>query len=78
MTNVTQYERPTSVDFVLKSFFLPISSSIKVQQSYEGCQGYSPNKKNARYGKGSNAVSKLEPVSRSASVDIVDNIDKLA
>ncbi|KAK6280557.1 hypothetical protein POUND7_020824 [Theobroma cacao] len=65
VTNVTQYERPTSIDSVQKFSAVPISSSVQVQQSSEGRRGYSPDKENDRYGRGSNAVSKLEPVSRS-------------
>ncbi|XP_021298945.1 DEAD-box ATP-dependent RNA helicase 46 [Herrania umbratica] len=65
VTNVTQYERPTSIDSVPKFSSVPISSSVQVQQSSEGRRGYSPDKENDRYGRGSNAVSKLEPVSRS-------------
>ncbi|XVE83996.1 hypothetical protein DITRI_Ditri16bG0133300 [Diplodiscus trichospermus] len=64
VTNVTQYERPTHVDSVPKSSSVPISSSVQVQQSYEGRQGYSPDKDIDHYGRGSNAVSKLEPASR--------------
>ncbi|XVF14079.1 hypothetical protein REPUB_Repub09cG0026000 [Reevesia pubescens] len=65
VTNVTQYERPTSVDSVPKSSSVPISSSVQVQQSSEGRCGYSPDKENDRYERGSNAISKLESVSRS-------------
>ncbi|XWS30373.1 hypothetical protein CRYUN_Cryun24cG0111700 [Craigia yunnanensis] len=66
VTNVSQYERPTSVDSVPKSYSsVPINSSVQVQQSSEGRRGYSPDKENDRYGRGSNAVSKLESVSRS-------------
>ncbi|XVF16386.1 hypothetical protein REPUB_Repub10bG0026900 [Reevesia pubescens] len=66
VTNVTQYERPTSVESVPKSSSVPISSSVQVQQSSEGRRRYSPDKENDRYGRGSNAVSKLESVSRSS------------
>ncbi|XWS44160.1 hypothetical protein CRYUN_Cryun15aG0020800 [Craigia yunnanensis] len=65
VTNVTQYERPKSVDSVPKSLSVPISSSVQVQQSSEGRRGYSPHKENDQYGRGSNAVLKFEPVSRS-------------
>ncbi|OMO69495.1 hypothetical protein COLO4_29040 [Corchorus olitorius] len=64
VTNVTQYERPTNVDSVQKSSSMPISSSVQVQQSSEGRRGYSPEKENDRYGRGSNAVSTLELGSR--------------
>nr|KJB11525.1 hypothetical protein B456_001G263500 [Gossypium raimondii] len=62
VTNVTQYERPTSADSVPKPSVAPISSSVQVQQSSEGRCGYSPGKENDRDGRGSEA--KLEPVSR--------------
>ncbi|TYH64453.1 hypothetical protein ES332_D07G268700v1 [Gossypium tomentosum] len=62
VTNVTQYERPTSADSVPKPSVAPISSSVQVQQSSEGHCGYSPGKENDRDGRGSEA--KLEPVSR--------------
>lgn len=71
VTNVTQYERPTSIDSVQKFSAVPISSSVQVQQSSEGRRGYSPDKENDRYGRGSNAVSKLEPVSRSNQVFVL-------
>ncbi|GMI99142.1 RNA Helicase 46 [Hibiscus trionum] len=64
VTNVTQYERPTNVESVPKSSSVPISSSIQVQQSSGGPNGYNPDKENDRHGRGSNGVSKLEPVSR--------------
>ncbi|MBA0733233.1 hypothetical protein Gogos_017268 [Gossypium gossypioides] len=62
VTNVTQYERPTSADSVPKPSVAPISSSVQVQQSSEGSCGYSPGKENDRDGRGSEA--KLGPVSR--------------
>ncbi|MBA0640838.1 hypothetical protein Goklo_023740 [Gossypium klotzschianum] len=62
VTNVTQYERPTSADSVPKPSVAPISSSVQVQQSSEGHCGYSPGKENDGDGRGSEA--KLEPVSR--------------
>ncbi|KAH1128767.1 hypothetical protein J1N35_000145 [Gossypium stocksii] len=62
VTNVTQYERPTSADSVPKPSVAPISSSVQVQQSSEGRCGYSPGKENDQDGRGSEA--KLEPVSR--------------
>ncbi|KAB2075716.1 hypothetical protein ES319_A07G240500v1 [Gossypium barbadense] len=62
VTNVTQYERPTSADSVPKPSVAPISSSVQVQQSSEGRCGYSPGKENDWDGRGSEA--KLEPVSR--------------
>ncbi|XP_022739444.1 DEAD-box ATP-dependent RNA helicase 46-like isoform X2 [Durio zibethinus] len=65
VTNVTQYERPTSVDSAPKSSSVPMGSSVQVQQSSQGRHGYSPDKENDQYGRGSNAISKLEPVSRS-------------
>ena len=68
VTNVTQYERPTSVDSVPKSSSVPISSFVPVQQSSEGRRAYGPDKENNQYGRGSNAVSKLESVSRSSQV----------
>ncbi|KAK8586923.1 hypothetical protein V6N13_085938 [Hibiscus sabdariffa] len=64
VTNVTQYERPTNVESVPKSSSVPISSSIQVRQSSEGPNGYNPDKENDPHGRGSNDVSKLEPVSR--------------
>ncbi|XVE67901.1 hypothetical protein DITRI_Ditri09bG0025200 [Diplodiscus trichospermus] len=62
VTNVTQYERPTSVDSVPKSSSVPISSSVQVQQSSEGRRGYSPEKENDRYGSGSNQNTRGGPV----------------
>ncbi|XP_039016944.1 DEAD-box ATP-dependent RNA helicase 14-like isoform X1 [Hibiscus syriacus] len=57
VTNVTQYERPTSGDSVPKPTFTPLSSSVQVQQSSEGCHGYNPSKENDRDEKDSEAIS---------------------
>ncbi|KAK8653295.1 hypothetical protein V6N13_127303 [Hibiscus sabdariffa] len=59
VTNLTQYQRPTSADSVPKPSFTPISSSVQVQQSSEGC----PGKENDQYGRDGEAVSNPEPVS---------------
>lgn len=71
VTNVTQYERPTSADSAPKSSSVPINSSVQVQQSSDGRRGYSPDKENDWYGRGDNAASKLESVSRSNQVFVL-------
>ncbi|KAK9012494.1 hypothetical protein V6N11_040543 [Hibiscus sabdariffa] len=57
VTNVTQYERPTSADSVPKPSFTPISSSVQVQQSSEGHHGYSPGKENDQGERDNEAIS---------------------
>ncbi|XP_039014319.1 DEAD-box ATP-dependent RNA helicase 46-like isoform X2 [Hibiscus syriacus] len=57
VTNVTQYERPTSGDSVPKPSFTPISSSVHVQESFEGHHGYNPGKENDWGEKDSEAIS---------------------
>ncbi|KAE8672194.1 hypothetical protein F3Y22_tig00111848pilonHSYRG00085 [Hibiscus syriacus] len=64
VTNVTQYERPISVESVPMSYYVPISSQIQVQQYSEGHNGHNPDKENDRHRRGNNVVSRLEPVSR--------------
>ncbi|KAJ0110692.1 hypothetical protein Patl1_02784 [Pistacia atlantica] len=64
-TNVTQYERPTSLAPPPTSSSVPISSSVQVQQSSEGQRrGCSPEKEDDRYGRGTNGGSKLDVGSR--------------
>ena len=46
VTDVTQDERPKSIDSVPKYSSVPMSSSAQVQQSSEGRRGYSPYKEN--------------------------------
>ncbi|XP_039015268.1 DEAD-box ATP-dependent RNA helicase 46-like isoform X2 [Hibiscus syriacus] len=57
VTNVTQYERPTSGDSVPKPSVTPVSSSVQVQQSSEGCHGYNLGKENDRDEMDSEAIS---------------------
>ncbi|KAK4845149.1 hypothetical protein QYF36_001571 [Acer negundo] len=60
-TNVTQYEKPTTSAPPTKSSSVPISSSVQVQQSSQGQhRGYSPEKEDDRYGRGTNFGAKLE------------------
>ncbi|TXG54683.1 hypothetical protein EZV62_019939 [Acer yangbiense] len=60
-TNVTQYEKPTTSAPPTKSYSVPISSSVQVQQSSQGQhRGYSPEKEDDRYGRGTNIGAKFE------------------
>ncbi|GKV07726.1 hypothetical protein SLEP1_g19459 [Rubroshorea leprosula] len=68
VTNVTQYERPTSSDVPAKSSSVPLSSSVQVQQSSEGHREHSPDKEDDRHGRGSGVASRSIQSARSGAV----------
>lgn len=69
-TNVTQYERPKISAPPTKSPSVPISSSFQAQESSQGQRrGYSPDREDQGYAKGSNNGSKPEVGSRGNQVN---------
>ncbi|KAF5740394.1 putative dead box ATP-dependent RNA helicase [Tripterygium wilfordii] len=64
-TNITQYERPTSLVVPLKSSSFSVSSSFQVQESSQGqYRSYIPEKGDDRYSRDKDGGSKVEGGSR--------------